>query len=621
MTANTSRILRITFIILGLVVFYIAQKFTYLESLTKGLSGLGIILTIASMVVSLVAMNQAKRQGFVQEKKIHAFLLIVPQFFLIAMVSYLGFEASLGDKVEAESFLSKALLSLWVMSFFIGLTALIGFERGALASGVGAFADVNRVKRSGYSWISIGLLLCSLIGINYAGAKRDISKDLTYLKVTKPSDSTIGMLHSLDKPLNIYLFYEKDSEVLDHIDPFFNQVKKESQFIELKTIDRDLDPLTAKRLKVSSNGQVVFEYEERTERINVGSSEKRARRRLTKLDSMTQRSLAKLLTKPKVAYFTKGHYELSPQLSRTTPQRSMSKMQTILKWNNFNIKNLSIADGLGNEVPSDATLLIIAGARTAFSPQEIDSIKRFVNEGGSLLVMLDEDEEIEDEAAKTDLSSLVSLMSYFGLHYDGVLLADETRHMAFTRTDQDRYFTDTRNFGSHEATKSISANDQGLSVIYNKAGTITLEKINGYKPTGTIKSMNTTFRDSNSNAKKDGEEKSESHVIGAIAEGADGKEAERGRVMLLADATIFSDFLMISTGNQVAFNDAVRWLANEEIMAVSETGEEDIKIVHSKSKDNYIFYGSIFFVPSLVLLAGFVSTRFRRRRKEGGGRE
>ncbi len=60
--------------------------------------------------------------------------------------------------------------------------------------------------------------------------------------------------------------------------------------------------------------------------------------------------------------------------------------------------------------------------------------------------------------------------------------------------------------------------------------------------------------------------------------------------------------------------DLIRWLGGEESFTGSITTTEDVRIEHTKQKDQAWFYATIFGAPSLLLGAGLVVTRRKRRK-------
>jgi hypothetical protein len=91
------------------------------------------------------------------------------------------------------------------------------------------------------------------------------------------------------------------------------------------------------------------------------------------------------------------------------------------------------------------------------------------------------------------------------------------------------------------------------------------------------------------------------------------------RALVFADTEMMSDRVVSSFGmNAALVADAIRWLGREEDLSGETTSEADIPIRHTRAEDVAWFYSIILGAPSLVLLAGLIGVRRRRR---GAGEE
>ena len=88
--------------------------------------------------------------------------------------------------------------------------------------------------------------------------------------------------------------------------------------------------------------------------------------------------------RPLVAYFTRGHGELSPEDASAT--RGLSQLARQLRLANVEVRPLTLA----GSVPRDAGLVIIAGPVAAFSPAEAEMLRRYLQDAnGRCLLLLD----------------------------------------------------------------------------------------------------------------------------------------------------------------------------------------------------------------------------------------
>ncbi len=92
-------------------------------------------------------------------------------------------------------------------------------------------------------------------------------------------------------------------------------------------------------------------------------------------------------------------------------------------------------------------------------------------------------------------------------------------------------------------------------------------------------------------------------------------KTQEGRAFVIGDSDVFSDLLIRNRANALLAFDAVRWLLGEPEVAGPVSNEEDVPVRHTRKQDVFWFYSSVFLAPGLVLFAGWVATRKRRKRE------
>ena len=598
-------VLRLPAALLSPCVFFVAVR--YLDG-SMALQMTGLFLLLFAIFLTYLLSLKAKKSSYHLQAKAFLSLLLWKGLLFLSFLSYMAYELSLpNSSALAESFLSKAFLagfvSLPILALFLG----IGLETSLQKAGSGIHTDFSRIKRSGVSWLSAGLLLTSLIAINYFTAKKDQVFDLSYFKTTKPSQGSLAMVHTLTEPLEIMVFYPIDNEVRPLVGEYFSTLAQKEKLIALSFYDKDLDPNIAKEHKISQNGQVIMRYDGRSERLNIGLTRKRARKILSKLDATFQKSFSKLVAKPKIAYFTTGHGEMSPSGGQKSPLRRTKGLSLILKSQNFSVKYLEGKTPLVSGVPDDATLVVVAGPTRAFLEREVDVLKEYFEKGGSLVILLDDDLEDKNALLKADGFPLHKMLEEYGILYKKERLASSKHFVSSSKSRVDRWFLYSNIFSSHKASENLSKNDTKIQTLFFKSGHLELKNMPGMKVTPIIKAFDTTFADKNRNFVQDKEEKKKSYIFTAVAEKK--PSSPSGRIFVSADASVFSDFLLNNVGNQVMVLDTFRFASGDEAIAAGQESHEDVKIIHSQDKHLAVFYGSVFLMPSLVLFGGFLATR------------
>jgi hypothetical protein len=251
----------------------------------------------------------------------------------------------------------------------------------------------------------------------------------------------------------------------------------------------------------------------------------------------------------------------------------------------------------------------------------VAALKAYLERGGNLMVFLDVEKGGEAPAlAQTAERPLHALLAELGIKFNEAPLANDRNHVSATRSESDVWFIFSNIFTSHESVSSLARHDERVATLLFQSGHLTVTpELGNWKSFETVRSLSDTFVDQNKNFAFDKDaEKRDSYVIGAVSEskaqaaGADGKQAPKSRVFVLADATAISDALVRNMGNALYFADGLKWLVGESELQGEIATEEDVRIRHTKKENVVWFHGTVIVVPLLVLGAGFLATRRKR---------
>lgn len=622
------RIARLPIFVAGVVLLFVADRYLAVESYHMVLRITSFALMILAVLMTLVLSLKASARSHKGEAQSWRRLVLWQAAVVISLGVYLLYRQALGDAASPDSALAKIYLGLWTTGLALGVFYGIGLEWAMRDTGHGPNAEPQRVSRSGMSWLSIGMFLAALVAINYGAAKKDIVRDWSYLKVRTPSESTANMVRTLTTDMNIALFYPQGNDVKTMVSEYFDTLKAIDPKVKVSYYDKDMNPTMAEEYKVSRNGQIVLDVGGKKARIDTGTTIERARKPLKEMDSQFQKSFLELTSERKTVYFTRGHGELSWVGEDADNQlRSLRLLETFLRQQNYSTRLLGVTEGLANSVPDDAAAVIIAGPTQPFSPEEITALRTYTQAGGNLMVLMD----IEAGAGESGVlpagseDPLHAMLADMGLRFNRMPLANEKNFVAATRSAADTWFVFSNIFTSHESVASLAKHDERVAVLYYQGGYFSVTpELGRWKTFETIRSLSETFVDSNRNFKKDADEKSDAYVMGAVAELKDLQNAaknRKGRVVVLGDATAFSDALVRNVGNVLYFADSLKWLVGESETAGALASEEDVRIRHTRAEDVVWFHGTVLVVPALVLGAGFLATRRRKLTVKKGGND
>ncbi len=100
------------------------------------------------------------------------------------------------------------------------------------------------------------------------------------------------------------------------------------------------------------------------------------------------------------------------------------------------------------------------------------------------------------------------------------------------------------------------------------------------------------------------------------------RQEEQGRAVVLADSDALSDQVLALTarmrGNADFVLDGLKWLLGDEAIAGSTNTEQDVPITRTRTQDVVWFFASVFVAPAVIVGAGVLAVRKRKRRSRVG---
>lgn len=504
---------------------------------------------------------------------------------------------ALGLDEEAASAWRTVGWSLFPIAILAGVVPVFMLDR-VLASHPRVL-PAGAARRAATAGLGAALATALIFPVNYLAASHDREWDVAYFRTTRPGTSTRALVSTLTEPVEALLFFPSGSDVGREVRPYFDQLAAISGGrLTIRTVDQALDPALAESLRIRENGFVALRMGEATQTVRIGDDIDRARRELSRLDAKVLEHLTKLTRGDRQIYLLIGHGEASVR-DRDRPFRDLSQFKDqILGPLNLRTSNFGLAEGSTDAVPDDAGAVVVASPETELMPEELETLKRYWDGGGRLLVLAD---PADDPPA--------ALLAHLGLKAGEGLLAHESRHLRQTLGLADRALLYSNRYGSHASMKTLAR----AAVPIFVPGVRAIEKLDGASTevTTLVRSYPDTWADLDGDRVFD--EGEESRAVYDLAVAVTGPQG--ARAVVVGDVNLLSGtVLRQSDANKQFAYDVMRWLVGEEELAGSIESEEDVRIVHTRDDDQLWFYGTIFAVPLLVLGFGFVFIRVRGRK-------
>lgn len=458
-------------------------------------------------------------------------------------------------------------------------------------------AASGRASRYWLEVVLISLIVFTICGaINYLllDSRFSFSHDFTRDKVNTLSDQTIEMLGKVTTPITVYDFQDPNnpSDANSKLVTRYNDAS-DGKFI-YTPINPNIRPDLAEKYSVEAYGTVILVMGERFEKLNF-ANEQNLSNGVYKLLNPTQYKL----------YFVTGHQERGID---DTAQNGMSGMVNGLNSLNFQTETVSL---LIQDVPADASALILAGPQLPYSADEIAKLEAFQARGGAVLAFL-------EPSLLTQIDPADDLLAQYFAKNWGITARNDIV-VDFQQMIESPFFPAVQSYPA----SPITADLNGRVSVYPNSRSLALTTVGelGFSPTAVVESGTsawgeTDFATIESQAPQpDGEDANGPLVLGAQAE----NPATGARVIVFGDIDFFSNFMaqnpQLSLGSRLLFQNLVKWTLGDEagLQINPNTAEQTATSIVTDDQQRMVWILGLF-VPLLVVIAMAIVTFVSRRR-------
>jgi hypothetical protein len=595
-----------------------------IESARMAFSALGVLGAVAATALRF---SHAASVKDVERKRIERALALFSTLGLVALGVYFAANTETGRGLlgvldatpDKRARFDGASTVAWIVLVVLAVVPLVFGEIALAPMRRAPRVEVRRVHAATIAGLTLAFATAYAALFTYAAGELEWKADYSFFRTAKASESTKKIVTSSTDTVEVRAFFPPLNDVGMEIEGYLADIAKTAPNFKYGFYDRLLYPQLAKDNKVTQDAVIVILRGPSRETLTLDKEMSKAAAKLKTLDADFQKALLKAMKEQRTAYFTVGHGEANE--GSPTPgsdARSAKLMRRLFEGQNYVVKDLGMAQGLANDVPEDATIVVVLGPTQALLPEEIASLDRYAGRGGKLLIALDPD-------AKVDLAPLAAVAD---LTFDPTIIATTDQFFVPSRRNaSDKSNLVTNRFSSHASVSTLSRVSARAVVLVPVAGSLDKKQGSDAKVDFVVRSSAGTFADPNGNYVLDTGEKKATFNLGAavvkpLKEGAN-KDKVKGpaemRAFVVSDADCMSDAaLQLAETNQLFVLDALRWLGGDESFSGEIVTPEDVRIEHTKQKDVAWFYGSILGAPSLLLGIGILVTR--RARRTGGRR-
>ena len=454
-----------------------------------------------------------------------------------------------------------------------------------------AFLQARQTKYATYAATYIVVVLAILAAANILANRYNKSFDATSNKRYSLSDQTVKIVKGLKEPANITYFDQAKNwrQAKDQLDLYANLSRK----VQVKYVDPDKEPTLAREAGIRNYGTAVVE---------IGKNKNEAKS-LTE-EGITGAFIRDLKNTTRTVCFVTGSGEHGIDESG---REGYSQFKDLLSKEEYTAKSINLLQKA--EVPSDCTVLVVGGPSGNYIQPEVDAIKKYVEDGGRALFLLDPPIKIGRPIADND--ALSALLQSWGVTPDKNLILDlNPVGQVLGVGPQVALVT---SYGSHAIVDEMKRSATGFP--YSRS----LEIKNGDKTNvqklfdSSDSSLATEKLDSPRIDPRDPKNKKGPLTMAAAGTYTTGKENAQGRFVVVgSSAWVANSFIGFNGNSDLALN-TMNWLSSDEdLISIRPKERDDRRITVTRAQFNWIRTTSQFVLPLIVVFAG-VSVWWKRR--------
>ena len=440
------------------------------------------------------------------------------------------------------------------------------------------------------------LFLMVVVLLGYLAGQYHVAKDITQANRNILTQGSVNVLKQMKEPINITVFATKDDasggdNFRKGMIDFIARYQREKKNVNLRFINPSIEPKLAQDAGVKEDGEVVVEYNKRSEHIIPPIAEQEMTNLLVRLSRTNQQAVM----------YLDGHGERN---LLGVKNHDIGEFGKQLEKKGFKFANPDLT--VAQAVPSNGAMLVIASPQVNVSEVEAKKIKAYLERGGNLLWLVDDN----------NLRGLESVAEYLGMTVSSGIALD----MASAQYGADARVSFASLYGEHAITKNFM-----LRTLFPEAHQVTAKGTdeNGWKVSNLVEVAPNGWLMAGKlakDAKPEFNEKTDKRGpinIGVALERIYGKKGQR--VVVMGNANFLSNTFITNGGNLDLGVNIVNWLAgDDQLITIQPMPLKDINVTIPDSDSGRlvawtVFHGFQYFLPLAMMIAGFYFWWKRRK--------
>jgi gliding motility-associatede transport system auxiliary component len=451
----------------------------------------------------------------------------------------------------------------------------------------------RQTKYVAYAAVYILVVLTAVVIANFLADRYNKSYDATSNKRYSLSDQTAKVVKGLKQDATIIYFnpstrFRQGKDLLDEYAAL-------SPKVHIRYIDPDKDPQLARQLGVRSFENAAV--------VQIGDRKEEAKS--MDEDGITGAIIRDLKSQTRTVCFVAGSGEHQIDDSE---RNGYSRFKDLLSKEDYEAKSIDLLQK--DEVPGDCTVLVAGGPTRDYLQPEVDAIKKYVEDGGRALFMLDPPLKIgRSEIADND--ALVNLLQSWGVTLDKDLILDLNPLGQLVGVGPQVALVTS--YDSHAIVNGMKGTATGFplsrSIEVKNGDKTAVEKLFDSSASSlATKNLSSPAVDPNDPKNTKGP-----LTIASAGTYSGSKPDSQGRFVVVGSSAWAANSFISFNGNSDLALNTIDWLSSaENLISIRPKEPEDRHITMTHAQMNMVRITSQFLLPLLVIVAG-VSVWWKRR--------
>lgn len=446
------------------------------------------------------------------------------------------------------------------------------------------------------NWFFVVLFLLLIVLLGYLASEYRVAKDITQASRNILTQGSVNVLKQMKAPVSITVYATKDDASSGDvfrkgIVDFIARYQRDKQDIKLKFVNPSEEPKLAQDAGVKVDGEVVVEYQKRTEHITPPFAEQEFTNLLVRLSRTNQQAIM----------YLDGHGERN---LLGVKNHDLGEFGKQLETKGFKFANPDLT--IAQTVPTNGSMLVVASPQVDISDIEAKKIKAYLEAGGNLLWLLDDN----------NYKGMQAVADYLGLQVS----SGEVLDMASAQYGADARVAFASLYGEHPITtnfmlRTLFPESHEVNAVGTDENGWKVSKLVEVAPNGWLSAQKLA-----KGAKPVFNEKTDKRGpinIGVALERIYGKKGQR--VVVMGNANFLSNTFITNGGNLDLGVNIVNWLAGDDnLITIQPMPLKDINVSIPDTDQGRlvawtVFHGFQYFIPLGFMIVGLYFWWKRRR--------